>query len=77
MLRHRCAVNNAGSSVRGKKFSEIFRKKGLAFKPRHLVVVEGIFLFLVLALAYSSLALFLCCYRPGTTLRVIMLLRHS
>lgn len=48
----KCYVTGVRSITRaqaleGKKFSEIFRKKGLAFKPRHLVVVEGIFLFLV------------------------------
>ena len=46
MLRHSFEVNNAGSRTRGKKFSEICEeKKGLHLKPRHFVVVEGIFQF--------------------------------
>ena len=45
MLRQIYAVNNADPSARGLKFIEICRdKRGWYLKPRHLVVVEGIFL---------------------------------
>ena len=45
MLRQIYAVNNADPSAQGLKFIEICRdKRGWYLKPRHLVVVEGIFL---------------------------------
>ena len=46
MLRHRFAINNAGSSAQGSRFSEICgEKRGWRLKPRHFLAVEGIFLF--------------------------------
>ena len=45
MLRQIYAVNNANPCARGQKFIEICRdKQGWHLKPRHFVVVEGIFL---------------------------------
>ena len=46
MLRHRYTVNDAGSSARGLKFSEIcWEKSGCQLKLRYFVVVRGIFRF--------------------------------
>ena len=44
MLHHRYAVNNAGSSARGLKFSESCGEKGgWYWKPKHFVVVDDNF----------------------------------
>ena len=44
MLHHRYAVNNAGSSARGLKFSEsCVEKGGWYWKPKHFVVVDDNF----------------------------------